>query len=173
MNPKLEIKDTGRYGKGVYAREDVKKGDILFVIGGYVLTVEDENRFDDDMKDKPMELSEYFSIGPLDPDDMKYLPSHIVNHSCDPNVGFKGQVFMVAMKKAKIGEELTFDYAMGMHEHKDRKNKYTIECLCGKKKCRGLITEHDWKMPELQKRYDGYFQWYLQEKIDKLKRKKT
>jgi len=31
--------------------------------------------------------------------------------------------------------------------------------------CRGKVTFNDWKIPEIQKRYDGYFSWYLQEKI--------
>jgi len=172
MNPKLEIEDTGRYGKGAFAKEDIRKGDILFVVGGYILTVEDENTFGDDLADKPMELSDYFSIGPLKPSHMELMPSHIVNHSCDPNVGFKGQVFLVAMRKIKKGEELAYDYAMSMHPHSDRKLVYTIECRCGSKKCRGTVTEHDWKIPDLQKRYDGYFQWFLQEKINRLARKR-
>jgi hypothetical protein len=42
--------------------------------------------------------------------------------------------------------------------------------MCGSPNCRGLITEEDWKIPELQKKYDGYFSWYLQEKIDGIKK---
>jgi len=45
-----------------------------------------------------------------------------------------------------------------------------MECQCDHPNCRKLITEDDWQQPDLQRRYDGYFQWYLQEKIDKLNR---
>lgn len=47
---------------------------------------------------------------------------------------------------------------------------YNLPCGCGTKDCRKIITDNDWKLPELQNRYDGYFQWFLQEKIDKLKK---
>jgi hypothetical protein len=30
----------------------------------------------------------------------------------------------------------------------------------------GVITDNDWQRPELQARYDGYFSWFLQEKIN-------
>ena len=35
-----------------------------------------------------------------------------VNHSCAPNMGFNGQVVLVAMRDVEPGEELTFDWAM-------------------------------------------------------------
>lgn len=35
MNPKLEIRDTGKYGKGVFVRKGlVRKDEMLFVMGG-------------------------------------------------------------------------------------------------------------------------------------------
>jgi hypothetical protein len=48
---------------------------------------------------------------------------------------------------------------------------YKLACNCGAKNCRGIVTDNDWKLPDLQQRYDGYFQWYLQEKIDRLKKR--
>lgn len=86
------------------------------------------------------------------------------NHSCDPNSGFKGQMFLVAMRNIKKGEQVTFDYAMVLSKAKNV-SFYKIKCFCGSKNCRGYVTEDDWKKPELQKKYDGYFQWYLQDKI--------
>ncbi|GIT46042.1 MAG: hypothetical protein Ct9H300mP12_06270 [Acidimicrobiales bacterium] len=35
-----------------------------------------------------------------------------INHSCDANVGFRGQVLYVAMRDIAIDEELCHDYAM-------------------------------------------------------------
>ena len=34
------------------------------------------------------------------------------NHSCDPNIGVKGQIVFVAMRDSTRGEELTHDWAM-------------------------------------------------------------
>jgi hypothetical protein len=41
-----------------------------------------------------------------------------------------------------------------------------MQCVCGSEKCRRKITEEDWRLPELRRRYKGYFSQYLQEKID-------
>lgn len=192
MNPKLEVRKTGKYGKGilpkfvkgkkiyekkgklgegVFAKRNIKKGEILFVMGGYILTIEDENKLKGVLADKPIEISEDFSIGPRKPSDIPLMPQHYVNHSCNPNAGFKGQIFMVAMRDIKNGEEIAYDYAMVMHPNEDSNSYFKIKCLCGSPNCRGYVTEDDWKIPELQKKYNGYFQYYLQEKINRLKKK--
>lgn len=93
-------------------------------------------------------------------------PSSFVNHSCDPNAGFQGQIVLMAMRPIRAGEEITFDYAMCLHAAPGAP-RYELECQCGQPNCRKLITEDDWQQPDLQRRYDGYFQWYLQEKICK------
>lgn len=173
MNPKLEVRDTGRYGKGVFVRKGpVKKGEMLFVMGGGILTIADENCLKGVVADKPIEISENFSIGPRTAAELRRMPQHYVNHSCRPNAGFKGQIFMVAMRTIKTGEEITYDYAMAMHSNPESTSFFTMDCQCGKPKCRKMITEDDWQIPELQRRYDGYFQWYLQEKIIKTKLRK-
>ena len=191
MNPKLEVKETdkygkeilptfvdgkktyekrGSYGKGVFANQNIKKGEVLMVMGGYILTIEDENELTGVIADKPIEISESFSIGPRKPSDLAKMPQHYVNHSCDPNAGFKGQIFMVAMKPIKTGDEIVYDYAMVMHASKESNSFFQFTCGCKTKKCRGLITENDWKNKDLQARYNGFFQFYLQEKINKKKR---
>jgi len=191
MNPALEIRRTGKYGKeilpkfiggrkvyekkgnlgeGVFAKKDIKKGEILMVMGGYILTIDDENSLSGVVADKPIEISNNFSIGPRKPSDLPLMPQHYVNHSCNPNTGFKGQLFMVAMKNIKKSEEIVYDYAMVMNSNEKSNSYFKIACLCGSKKCRGFVAEDDWKRPELQKKYDGYFQYFLQEKINKIKK---
>ena len=36
--PKLIIQDTGKYGLGVFAGEDIKKGQVIKVLSGEVIT---------------------------------------------------------------------------------------------------------------------------------------
>jgi hypothetical protein len=93
---------------------------------------------------------------------------NFVNHNCDPNAGFQGQIVLVAMRSILAGEEITFDYAMCLHPAPGIP-RYELQCRCGTPHCRKLITEDDWKIPELQRRYTGYFQWYLQEKINQMR----
>lgn len=194
MNPKLEISETNKYGKAstavlhkdtkvyrktgkynkaIFAKEDIRKGEMLFVMGGYILTIEDDNKAKGVVADKAIEISDIFFVGPRKPSDLDRMPQHYVNHSCDPNAGFKGQIFMVAMRNIREGKEITYDYAMVMNAHPASNTYFKMKCLCGTKKCRGTITEDDYKRPELQERYDGYFQWFLQERIRKLKARKT
>jgi hypothetical protein len=170
MNPKLEVRDTQKYGKGVFAKKDIKKEEMLFVMGGYILTIDDDNAgLSKEALDKPIDISDYFFIGPRNKKDLEMMPQHYVNHSCNPNAGFKGQIFMVAMRNIKKEEEIFYDYAMVMSPNDDSSSYFKIKCLCGSKNCREFITEDDWEISELQKKYNGHFQFYLQEKIDKNK----
>ena len=45
-----------------------------------------------------------------------------------------------------------------------------FDCRCGSPLCRGRVTDSDWRIPELQERYDGWFSWYLQRRIVRLRR---
>ena len=105
-------------------------------------------------------------IGILDKSELE--EADYFNHSCSPNAGFKGQIFLVSMRNIEAGEEITFDYAMVLHSSSNT-DPYKMICKCGAPNCRKIITDDDWMIPELQESYDGYFQWYLQEKINKLK----
>ena len=81
------------------------------------------------------------------------------NHSCDPNLGMRGEITFVAMRDILAGEELTHDWAMTDDD------EYSVECKCGARNCRNIITGKDWQRPDLQKRYAGYFSAYLARKI--------
>lgn len=72
------------------------------------------------------------------------------------------------MRNIKTDGEITFDYAMVLHKA-DKADDYKLNCLCDSPNCRGTITYSDWELPELQERYDGYFQWFLQEKVNRLR----
>lgn len=164
ISPKVESRKSPIQGHGLFAKEPILKGEIIldfskgtqqFVSGAeaddlykgnfdHMLQV-DENRF-------------LVTVKEFEPVDRGH-----VNHSCDPNCGMKDGVKIVAMRTIEPDEELTLDYAM--MESSD----YSFKCECGRKNCRAVITGTDWKIPELQKRYGGYFQNYLQMKIDKVK----
>ena len=68
------------------------------------------------------------------------------------------------MRNIKKNEQITFDYAMTLFKSKNGPN-YKLKCFCGEKNCRKFITNNDWKLKKLQKKYKGYFQYYLEEKI--------
>ena len=78
-----------------------------------------------------------------------------LNHSCEPNVGFAGNIVLVAMRDVGAGEELTTDYAL--FDDYDG----AMECHCGTSSCRGTIGGRDWQRADLQRKYGGYFSSYL------------
>src|SRR5262249_28741731 len=84
-----------------------------------------------------------------------------LNHSCDPNLGVRGEITFVAMRDIHAGEELTHDWAMTDDDDDD----YSVDCNCGTSDCRKILTGKDWRRRDLQKRYAGYFSAYLARKI--------
>src|SRR5207237_7395912 len=77
------------------------------------------------------------------------------NHSCEPNIGVRGQIVFVALRDVEIGEELTHDWAMTDDDDS------SMECRCGAASCRGVVTGKDWRNPGLQAKYRGYFSAYI------------
>jgi uncharacterized protein len=173
MHSALEVRDTGKYGLGVFATHALQQETLLIACGGPILTIEDENHLPGECADLFIEISECHSFGPRTAEEIPLMPQHYVNHSCNPNAGWKGQIFLMAMRDIQAGEEITYDYAMVMHSNPQSTSYWTMRCLCGSALCRREIAEDDWMLPELQARCDGWFNWHHQNKVDALKLKNT
>ncbi len=75
------------------------------------------------------------------------------------------EVTLTARRNIQPGQELAADYAMW----KDDEGSVTAwECRCGSLLCRHRTTGRDWRLPDLQQRYDGHFSPFLNERIRKL-----
>jgi len=60
-----------------------------------------------------------------------------INHSCDPNCEtdeIKGEIWIIAIRDIRPGEELTYDYNLFDGEEND-----PALCFCGAKNCRGSM----------------------------------
>lgn len=167
VNPKIEIRDAGDIGIGSFVTEDVAKGEILIVQGGRIVS---ESTLDEPAYEAyayhcfqverdayicPVELERGCADGVFN-----------VNHSCEPTGGFRGQITLVSMRDLKAGEQVTFDYAMTDVGSEDEGWK-DMDCKCESQSCRKKVGGSDWKIPELQDRYKGYFSPYVQELIDR------
>ncbi|OGI42683.1 MAG: hypothetical protein A2150_03610 [Candidatus Muproteobacteria bacterium RBG_16_64_11] len=134
----------------------------MAVFGGYVMRSDEEPSFGNDGADYALQIDDEFVIGAKhasDLDDAQYF-----NHSCDPNAGLQGQLGLVAMRDIVPNEEVCFDYAMVMADAPEQA-PYEFSCRCGSGLCRGTITDRDWRRPELQRRYAGYFSWHVTGRI--------
>jgi len=160
LSPKLEgraIADRG--GHAVYARSPVTVGEALAVWGGEVISRKRLRRAGPEAVRLALQIDE----------DRFLLSSHEgpadwINHSCEPNAGLCGQIVLVAMRPISAGEEICYDYAMS-----DGSDYDVIDCRCGAPTCRRRISGRDWRRPELQARYEGYFSPYLQRRIERLR----
>ena len=168
MHSDLQLGDHP-LGKGIYATAPISKGTRLAVFGGHVMTLDQEAQLPVAIRDYAHQIDDDLVIG-INETAQEQTVDHF-NHSCSPNAGFKGQIFLVAMRDVASGEEVTFDYAMVLAEASGGEAEpYILECKCGAQSCRGRITDHDWRDAKLQEKYAGYFQYYIQEKINLLRK---
>lgn len=163
MNPKLELREGGISGMGIFAREALERDERLVVFGGKVMTLQEEQALPEHITDYAHQIDDDLVIGICREEDIQ--PVDHLNHSCMPNAGFKGQIKLVAMRSIAPDEEITFDYAMTLSEAEGDDYSEGIDCLCETTECRKKITDSDWRNSRLQQQYAGYFQQYIEEKI--------
>ncbi len=147
--------DTATGQRSVFALRDISPGEVIAVFGGSIV-----------------DAAQLAALGPgvgnytIQVDEELYLvstsdgPGDWINHACDPNAGFRGQITLVAMRSIARGEEICFDYAMADGSPYDE-----FACGCGSLRCRGRVTGDDWKDTRLWARYAGYFSAYLARRI--------
>ena len=162
FSPKTQKRASGIDGRGLFAREAISEGEIVVVKGGYVMTREQRDKVERHLGPSEIQVTEDLFIGPTVEEEREGGMMHL-NHSCEPNLGVQGQVVFVALRDIAKDEELTFDYAMPDDE------PYEMECDCGAPSCRKQITGRDWKKREIQGKYDGYFSWFIQRRLDALR----
>ena len=150
---------SGIAGRGLFAEQAVTAGEIVAVKGGHIRSSDQLAELPDPLPNSAIQITDDLHVvaGAVDEYEAVML---FINHSCQPNVGFGGNVVLVAMRDIAAGEELTTDYAL-FDDYEGR-----MTCSCGADACRRVIDGRDWRRPELQQKYRGYFSWYLERKID-------
>lgn len=160
LNSKCEARTNSRGGCGVFAGSLILKGEVVSLWGGRIVHQTGLDRSMPRFAQRVLQLDEdLYLVTAEEPE-----PNDCFNHSCDPNLGFFGQIGLIAMRTIQPGEELTFDYAMSDGGPYDE-----FDCQCGSSNCRKKVTGNDWKLPELWSRYKGYFSPYLARRIEKQK----
>ena len=156
---KTEVKASPIHGMGLFSNQRIEKGEIVAIKGGYILDKQKWSTLEPHLGAAEIQISEEFFIAPIR-QEQKHGCMLYTNHCCDPNIAVQGQVVFVAMRTILPGEELTHDWATT--DDLD----YEMECKCGSRTCRGIITGKDWMKKELQEKYKGWFSWYIQQKIE-------
>ena len=119
------IKKSKIHEKGIFANRNFEKGEIVIKYNLKKLTKEEfENLSEKEKHYTSKKGKDYFLFLP---------PERHVNHSCDPNTNSINKCD-VAIKDIKKGEEVTGNYS------KENVPGLKMECNCGSKNCRGIIT---------------------------------
>jgi hypothetical protein len=130
--PVLEIRDTQRTGRGVFAVCGIAAGTRILALEGRRYRTQDipPECFATQIEDDMWLCSDGNSL-----DDC-------INHSCDANTGFvKHDPVLYALRDIVPGEELTWDYSTSIAE-----TGWSLQCLCASATCRGVILP----FPELR-----------------------
>jgi SET domain-containing protein len=155
ISPKaVKGQPSGIAGRGLVAVEPIAKDEIVAIKGGHLVDTATLDALPERLRNSDVQVADGFHLVALD--EAEYEPVMLfINHSCQPNVGFAGNIVLVAMRDVAAGEELTTDYAL-FDDADD-----PMVCNCGTSSCRGTVSGRDWQLPELQQRYGSYFSTYL------------
>jgi len=140
---RIQVRRSGVHGKGVYALQPIRKGEVIIEYKGEMITWKVAlRRHPHDPKDPDHTF--YFHIDDKRVIDAKYggNAARWINHACKPNCEsdiIGDQVFIKALRKIEPGEELFYDYGLVIDEPYTRKLKKQFECRCGARRCRGTM----------------------------------
>ena len=158
LSPKVAVRESPIHGSGLFAAEPLAAGELVCVKGGYVFDRRALAAMPAWYRAAEIQIADDLFIGPAR--EAERAGSMVYsNHSCEPNIGVRGQVVFVAMRDIAAGEELTHDWATTDDDD------YRLECRCGAPGCRKVLTGQDWRREDLQEKYRGFISWYLEEKI--------
>src|SRR5262245_52676639 len=104
LSPKVIVNESPIHGRGLFAAEPIHAGEIVCVKGGHIFSRERWRDKASKLGPAEIQIAEDLFIAPATTAERE--GSMIFsNHSCDPNIGIKGQIVFVAMRDIPSGEE--------------------------------------------------------------------
>jgi hypothetical protein len=161
LSPKTKVRESPIHGRGLFAKAKIEKDEIVAIKGGHIVDRKTlQEKISPQLGPVEIQIDDDLFIAPVTPEERE-LSMLYSNHSCDANLGVRGEISFVAMREIQAGEELTHDWSTTDDDD------YSVECKCASPNCRKVVTGKDWQRPALQKKYAGYFSAYLAKKIVK------
>lgn len=146
-NPKVIVRET-KFGKGLFAKEDIKQGELIAEFDGQIYIDKEYDGLDKELEDHVVQFAKD-----------KWRDSkgvaRWINHSCDPNCGVRNLFQIVAMRDIGAGEELAWDYEMTENW------EWRMRCGCGTQSCRKIIGAYGNMPQEIREKYKGYISEWL------------
>lgn len=166
FSPKIEVRASPTHGKGTFAKELIRKREVVEIWGEYwqgkktVEYTDDKEKAETAKKQGKSVMywdTDLYSIEEKGSDD-----GYFINHSCDSNLWFKDAFTLTTRRDIKPDQELTIDYALF-----ESNDGYVAikKCNCGTTACRHTVTADDWKRKEVQEMYKNHFSPLINKKI--------
>lgn len=141
IDGKIIVKQSNIHGKGIFAREEIRKGEVVFLLEG---KLHRGHEYDDEEPN----LKAAQSWIQLDIDIWLESPrARYLNHSCNPNVAIVEQK-TIALRNIEREEEVFYDY--GTSEWDECPCRWTFACKCNSDNCRKVINGYK-HLPEVVK----------------------
>lgn len=140
---RIQVRRSGIHGRGVYAIQPIKAGDMVIEYKGEIIPWEEALARHPHDPEQPNHTF-YFHLDDGHVIDGKYQGNSArwINHSCDPNLEAEqegNRVFLRALRDIEPGEELFFDYGLVIDARLTPKLKKEYACWCGASNCRGTM----------------------------------
>ncbi|HEY2573283.1 MAG TPA: SET domain-containing protein-lysine N-methyltransferase, partial [Verrucomicrobiaceae bacterium] len=145
--PHYEIRSSGIHGRGLFARNPIKKDTwIVEYLGEKVDKNESERRsgllLEKSRDNGSARVYTFVLNDEWDIDGgFEYNDARLVNHSCDPNteaqVWDEKEIWFVALRDIAPGEELLYNYGFDLDSWTEH------PCGCGSPRCPGFIADED------------------------------
>lgn len=140
MGNRFEVGPSRIEGKGAFAIEPIKKGQLICRMEGEEISIPELKRRYKSGAER--------SCDPLQVRESRYLdlsePYIFINHLCGPNAAIIRFNELVAVKDIAVGEEITYDYSLTDwpdYEAWDNYGDWFMECVCNSRLCRKKIEE--------------------------------
>jgi uncharacterized protein len=160
-DPRVEIRASLIEGNGLFAREPIREGEIVEVMGGAVLTQAEFEAFSRTTATQYNAIQIAEGLHLVEHPEVTQTRRGSLNHSCGPNLWMGDEVTFVARRDISAREELTVDYALFTAQP-----GWAMDCRCGSPPCRHRITGNDWKLAGLRERFRGHFSPFINDRIE-------
>jgi hypothetical protein len=164
LHPAIEVRPSTIAGRGLFATDDLPAGTVVSRLGGHLVDTAELTRLVGEtaagrapyVDSIVVAHDRHLVVGPG-------AGIHYGNHSCDPNLGWVDEYTLATMVDVRAGLELVNDYAMSTADP-----GYVLRCHCPSYRCRQMVAGDDWRIPQLQTRYRGWWVPYVQSLVDGL-----
>jgi SET domain-containing protein len=137
---RIEVRESGVHGHGVYAMQSIAKGTRIIEYTGQRVSWEGAPNDEDDPHTFNFGLDNGEVINPeIGGNDARWI-----NHGCDPNceaIEEDDRIFICAIRDIQAGEELFYDYALEIDEPITEESKKKFACHCRSPDCRGTMLD--------------------------------